>query len=286
VVNIQPVDMLYLIIAALYLVCVGLIYSIPNAAFNEAHRNRENHRQTSLREADLKAALRSFWRDLVGGWHIIRMDRILFFSVVQLSIVGIIMQLIGALAATFTKVYLNQPSQNMALVLAPAAVGLVGASALMSRITERVGKVRLAFVGLLSLAIGFGILPLIYWLARWINPAVGTAAPLFFGLILLIVFILGIAMAAVNIPTQTMMQERAPEDGRARVLSLQYMLFSAGTIPTLLFAGSFVGLIGFNQTVLVVAFGIFLFWLWGVRYLYSHSATAQEVHAINSHERA
>ncbi|HWS82650.1 MAG TPA: MFS transporter, partial [Ktedonobacteraceae bacterium] len=209
----------------------------------------------------------TLWRDMVGGWHIVRMDRLLFFSVVQLSIVGIIMQLIGALAGTFVKVILARPTEDMSIVLAPAAIGLVGASVLMPRFIERVGKIRLTFIGLIGLAVGFALLPVSHWVALYLDPVRGARDPLLFWAVILIVFGLGVAMACVNIPTGTMMQEQAPEEGRARVISLQFMLYSAGTIPVLLFAGVTAQLLGFGQIVLIISAGILLFCLWGGYYL-------------------
>ncbi len=260
--DILPTSMVFVVIAFFYAVCTILILLIPEQAFHETHLHKQGKNSMSLRKA-----LETLWRDMMEGWHIVRMDRLLFFSVVQLSIVGIIMQLIGALAGTFVKVILARPTEDMSIVLAPAAIGLVGASVLMSRITERVGKIRLTFIGLIGLAVGFTLVPVSHWVALYLDPIQGSRDPLLFWVVILIVFGLGVAMACVNIPTTTMMQERAPEEGRARVISLQFMLYSAGTIPVLLFAGVIAQLFGFGQIVLIVSASILLFCLWGRHYL-------------------
>lgn len=261
--DILPTYMVFVVVAFFYGVCTILILFIPERAFHETHLLQKQG-ETSM---SLRKALETLWRDMVGGWHIVRMDRLLFFSVVQLSIVGIIMQLIGALAGTFVKVILARPTEDMSIVLAPAAIGLVGASVLMPRFIERVGKIRLTFIGLIGLAVGFALLPVSHWLALSLDPARGARDPLLFWVVILIVFGLGVAMACVNIPTGTMMQEQAPEEGRARVISLQFMLYSAGTIPVLLFAGVTAQLLGFGQIVLIISASILLFCLWGGYYL-------------------
>jgi sulfite exporter TauE/SafE len=46
------------------------------------------------------------------------------------------------------------------------------------------------------------------------------------------------------------------------------MLYSAGTIPVLLFAGVIAQLFGFGQTVLIISASILLFCLWGGYYLH------------------
>ncbi|MDQ6662280.1 MAG: hypothetical protein M3Z24_15100, partial [Chloroflexota bacterium] len=81
-----------------------------------------------------------------------------------------------------------------------------------------------------------------------------------------LVFILGVAMACVNIPTQTMMQEHSPEQVRGRVFSLQFMIYNTGSIPILLFAGAFAQFIGFNQLIFLIAASLLGFCWWGVRY--------------------
>ncbi len=264
---ILPTDMLFIVVAFFYLICTILILLIPDQAFHEAHLQTENgNHGISL---SFGKALEALWHAMAEGWSIVCMDRLLFFSVVQLSIVGIIMQLIGALAGTFVKVILARPPQDMSIVLAPAAVGLLGASLLMPRFTAYVGKVRLTFIGLIGLAAGFILLPVSYWVAVYVDPVHGSSNPLLFWVVILLVFGLGVAMACVNVPTTTMMQERSPEEGRARVLSLQFMLYSIGTIPVLLFAGVTAQLFGFSSIVLIISASILVFCLWGRQYLYS-----------------
>lgn len=262
--DIIPTNMVFVIVAFFYAICAILILFIPSRAFHEAHLQKQSESSSlSLR------ILQTLWHDMMKGWHIVRMNRLLFFSVVQLSIVGIIMQLIGALAGTFVKVILARPTQDMSIVLAPAAIGLIGASVLMPRFIERVGKIRLTFIGLMGLAVGFVLLPISHWIALYLDHKHGSSDPLLFWVVILIVFGLGVAMACVNIPTTTIMQELAPEEGRARVLSLQFMLYSAGTIPVLLFTGIMAQLFGFGQIVLIISASILLFCLWGGYYLKS-----------------
>lgn len=277
--NVESTDMLFVIVAFAYLVCVALILLIPARDFREAHVQRHQRRGTHV---DIGNALSTLWNDMADGWLTVRADRLLFYSVIQLSVVGIIMLLIGELAGNFVQVVLHRPASEMALILAPAAVGLVGASALMPRITERVGKVRLTIIGFVVLAIGFFALIASSWLATRLDPKHGASSPLLFWSIILIVFVLGIAMASVNIPTQTMMQERAPEQGRARVLAFQFMLYNAGSIPILLFAGAIAQLIGFNQIVILISLGLLLFDWWGAWYV-CRSANEKATTNKNAH---
>ncbi|HEY4385979.1 MAG TPA: MFS transporter [Ktedonobacteraceae bacterium] len=261
--HVLPADMLFIVAAALYAVCAILILCIPSGALEETRLYAQKEEATVA----LRVALHSLWEDLVAGWRIISADGLLLYAVIQLSIVGILMLLIGELAGAFVSKFLHRSTQDMALVLAPAAVGLILASMLMPRITAYVGKLRLTIGGFVMLGVCFFLLPVLQWLAIHLDPLEGVQAPWLFWLTLLLVFLLGVAMSAVNIPTSTIMQERAPESGRARVLALQAMFYNAGSIPILLFAGAFAQLIGFSQLIVLIGAIMLIFCCWGSWYL-------------------
>lgn len=260
--HVQSIDMLFVMVALLYLVCAVLILCIPTRALDEEHLNQDRYSGTKAGQA-----LKKVWFEIVEGWRYVRSDRILFFSVVQLSVVGNIMLLIGELAGTVVQQVLHHPAADMALILAPAAIGLVGASIIMPRITALVGKVRLTTVGFVMLAVGFTLLPVTQKLASYLYGEMGASSPLLLWTTMLLVFLLGLATACVNIPTQTMMQEHAPEEVRGRVLSLQFMMYNTGSIPILLFAGFFAQFIGLNWLIFLVSASLLLFCWWGSWYV-------------------
>lgn len=257
--HVQSIDVLFALVAFLYLVCAVLILCIPARAFDEEHLKKRGENT----EAEAGKALGKVWAEIVEGWRIVRNDRLLFFSVIQLSVVGNIMLLIGEVAGTFVQQVLHRPAADMALILAPAAIGLVGASAVMPRITKRVGKLRLTTVGFIVLGIGFSLLPVTQKLASYLYGEGGATSPLLLWITVLLVFFLGVAMACVNIPTQTIMQEQAPVEVRGRVLSLQFVMYNTGSIPILLFAGFFAQFLGFTWLVFLVSASLLLFCWWG-----------------------
>lgn len=262
---VASIDMLFVIVAVFYAVCMVLILLIPKRYFYQDHLHAVSVKTET--HFDMSQALHNLWRDLFEGWKIVRADRLLFFGVIQLSLAGIIMQLIGTLAPTFVQSILDRPAEDMSIVMAPAAVGLVGASVLLPRFTKHIGKIRMTLSGLIVLGVGFICLPLNQLLAQWLDPVHGPHSALLFWPMIVLVFVLGIAMAVMNIPAQTLVQERAPEEGRARVLSLQIMLYSVGTIPVLLFAGAFAQLIGLDPLIFLIAATMLLVCWWGSRYV-------------------
>jgi MFS family permease len=276
VLHVQSVDTLYIIATVFYIVCAGLILSIPDSAFHEEHVDEHRSKGTPR---GLHEILAELWRELVDGWEIVRADRLLFFSVVQLTVVSIIVLLIGELAPTFVEHVLDRPANQMAIILSPAGVGLVAASILMPRITARVSMVKLALFGVITLAVGFALIPVSQWFAWVLDPQNGPQSLLLLLITIALLLLIGVGMALVNIPTQTMMQEHAPDEGRARVLSLQFMLYNVGSIPVLLFSGVITQFLGFNRFILFVAFALVLLFWWGSRYV---KRKGHETHTLAS----
>ena len=95
----------------------------------------------------------------------------------------------------------------MAIVFAPAGVGLVVGSVIMPRILQRISKERAIFIGSLVIAVTIALLPLSTLLAHYLEKQGISSKPIFFGAVPLLMFIAGIAIDFINIPAQTAIQE-------------------------------------------------------------------------------
>src|SRR5713101_6481876 len=147
---------LYILIGVLYLVCAGLIGLIPASAFKKpVSVPRENIGSQSL------GAISNLWNEMRQGWRFMRREPKLFLPVIQLSFAGILLLVIGELASPVVTKLFQLPATSMALVFAPAGVGLVLGSIFMPRITQRLGKSHAVFIGTISLAITVTLLPLL-----------------------------------------------------------------------------------------------------------------------------
>jgi Na+/melibiose symporter-like transporter len=98
----------------------------------------------------------------------------------------------------------------------------------------------------------------------WSRLALPAEGVLF--LVAAITFVMGITLDMVNIPAQSVMLEHAPMEERARVFSFQSMLYNAGSIPVLLFAGVIADTLGIEPVMLLLAAAMLGFRQWAARY--------------------
>jgi len=260
-----PAEILYAIIAVLYLVSALLISLIPSKAFTE--RKHEKHEQTGT---DSIGALQNVWNEVREGWSFIRHNKQLFLAVIQLSFAGVLLLVIGELSTPLVTKLFNLPASSVAFVFAPAGVGLVAGSLVMPRILQRMSKERAIFIGNLVLAGTIVLLPLSYLLGHYIEKQGLSSKLIYLGAVPFFMFIAGVAIDFINIPAQTAIQESTPEWIKGRVLALQLMLYNAFSIPILLFIGGFADAFGIDKVIYLVSVIIICFGLWGRFYERKH----------------
>jgi MFS family permease len=260
-----PAEILYAIIAVLYLVSALLISLIPSKAFTE--RKHEKHEQTGT---DSIGALQNVWNEVREGWTFIRRNSQLFLAVIQLSFAGVLLLVIGELSTPLVTKLFNLPASSVAFVFAPAGVGLVAGSLVMPRILQRMSKERAIFIGNLVLAGTIVLLPLSYLLGHYIEKQGLSSKLIYLGAVPFFMFIAGVAIDFINIPAQTAIQESTPEWIKGRVLALQLMLYNAFSIPILLFIGGFADAFGIDKVIYLVSAIIICFGLWGRFYERKH----------------
>jgi len=262
---IYPVDVLYAIIGVLYLVCALLIALIPAENFKETrHENKEPIGTQSL------GAMRNVWNEVREGWSFIRHNKQLFLAVIQLSFAGVLLLVIGELATPLVTKLFKLPASAMAIVFAPAAIGLVLGSLFMPRILHRMGKSRAIFIGSIGLASTIVLLPLSTLLANFMQQHGLSSTPIYLGAVPLFMFLAGVGIDFINIPAQTAVQEYTPEWIKGRVLALQLMLLNACSIPVILFVGAFADAFGLPNVIYLICTTIIGFGIWGRYYERKH----------------
>jgi MFS family permease len=260
-ITIEPIEMLYAIIGALYLVCAGLIWLIPAERFSQ---------QRKITEPQPLGMVSKMWNEMRQGWSFVRRNPQLFLAVVQLSFAGVLLLVIGELATPIVTQLLLLSPNAMAFVFAPAGIGLVTGSILMPRIIRRLGKARAVLIGSGTLALATLLLPLVTILARTLQPHGWNTNPLLLSSVALLMLIAGFGLDLINIPANAAMQEQTPEWIKGRVLALQLMLYNLCSIPVILFIGAIADLFGLDRVLYLMSISIVTFGLWSVYFERKH----------------
>jgi len=202
-------------------------------------------------------------------WSYVGKDKPLLLALLQVSGVSIVLLAIGELAGPFVVNVLRLPVQLLPLIFAPAGIGLILGGALMPMLMRWLGINRTIAVGSIATATGLLLIPIgRFVLEHLALPAIGVLI-----FVAIVTFFIGAALDMVNIPAQTEMQERAPEEERGRIFSFQSMLYNAGSSPVLLFLGVIADTLGVETVLFLLAAGVLLFRVWAFWYARRASQT-------------
>ncbi|MFI5272856.1 MAG: MFS transporter [Ktedonobacterales bacterium] len=252
--DVQSIDSLFLLAAAFYLICSLLILTIPRAKF------QFNRRNTPLRRRH-EGQWRGIWRGVVESWNFMRHDRLLLNAVLQLCLGGTVVAVVATIAPQFVTEFFHKPKQYAALVLGPAGVGLVLGSALTPLVVRYVRYMRTVGAGVVLLALCAILLTLNQAIAAALHPQAWWSQPLYLVIAVGLIFLVGVALDLVNVPAQTLMQERSPDWIKGRILALQGMLLNALTVPSVIVIGLLADAFGLAPAMDILAVAIVLFGL-------------------------
>jgi MFS family permease len=247
-----PVETLFIVIAALYFVCVWLISRIPGDDLRtlpdeSGGRNKRPERPW----ADMWGAITQTMRYVVTR-------PLLTIALFQLSLAGVVTAVIAMIAPEFVHYYFGLPAASAALVFIPAGIGLVLGAAITPRIARRFRYTRLVGAGIaLVVLCALGIAFTRFVTATTWPENTWVQDPWYYGLILGLTFFLGVALDFINVPAQAKMQEFSDDYIKGRVLALQIMALNAITIPVILIIGYVADRTG-KVSVAVVLLAIFV----------------------------
>lgn len=256
-VTVDPHEMLFAVIGVSYVLCTLLILAIPHTSLSARVQSEQK-----LPRSPGKEMWAIVQRDVKGSWQFIRRDKQLFLSLLQVSFVSILLLVIGEQAGVFVQRILGLPVDDLTILFAPAGFGLVLGGLLMPLLARYLNKENIIKWGSFCTAAGLILLPA----SQIVTRQVSILQPWSLFIVGALAFILGAALSMVNIPAQTVMQERAPEEERARVLSFQFMFYNAGSIPVLLFAGVISDTLGIDTVMYGLGLAILVFQFWATRY--------------------
>ncbi len=264
-ITIEPVVSLFVIVTALYAVCAGLILSIPadrlratkltSAEMDEmAEISGVRRRQPHHDPESARAKLNSILSDIAASWRYIRQDATLHIAAWQLTIAGVVISVIATIAPRFVQDYFNLRPALAALVFLPAGVGLVLGSIVTPNVVRwlRYTRTIALGIGMLTasialLVVGRALAPFIYGHNQW------WGAWPYIAWMLLLTFLIGVGLDFVNVPAQTILQDRAPDWIKGRVLAVQYLMLYALTVVYVPIIGWLADNAGLSAALILVA---------------------------------
>lgn len=204
---------------------------------------------------------REVWQEIKDGWRYIRADPYITLAMVHLTLVATLVLLVAMLGPRYTVSVLGIRADDAVYVVAPAVLGVLVGTIVMSRLVNRLGKERVISIGLVVLGIGLLLLSTLHWLGdhipAWIPTALGIATlPRAAGLVpivMVLTAVLGLSVAMVIIPAQTVVMERAIPENRGRIFSVQLLLGNLAAILPLLFLAELADLVTVEAVMAIVA---------------------------------
>lgn len=228
--TVTSTESLFIVVALLYIACALLILSIPR------HRLRQIHLHP-VREKAQGRRLASIWAGIVESWRFVRRDRRLVQAVFQLCLGGTVIAIVATIAPTFVLAFFNRSAQYAALVFFPAGIGLVIGSALVPEFVKRLQYARTVTIGIVMLGLCAVVLPFTREVAISVMRVGWWNSWLYLGFAMFLIFLVGVALDLINVPAQTLLQERSPDWIKGRVLALQGMVLNGVTVPAVLIIG-------------------------------------------------
>lgn len=173
------------------------------------------------------ADLDVFWKELRRGFEFVKDQPPVWLPLLLIIGSQVFVTIVGVILPAFIRKSLDMEfSRATLLLIIPGGLGALTTTYFLPRVLPLMRKMTVIQVGLLlgGLALGlFALLPLLP------VPKVILAVP--------IAICLGVSIAAVTIPAQTLLQEKTPEWFRGRVYgSLGFLMTIATAIPVLLSA--------------------------------------------------
>jgi len=260
-VRILGIDRLFGTTAVLYLICAGIIMTLP---------------ATPVPARDLSAPkvgmMTTLWTDMKEGLTFILQDAVLMRAIGYLTLASTTFLMLASLGPEFVTGIMGLSKEDIGYLVAPAGIGVLTGVFLVSRMVRRVGRewlvdLSLVFAGLLL----FGLASTKDVLTA-IIPG-GPTVAIVTVVCAVLAYFLGLCNSFILVPSQTMLQERSHEEVRARVYATFFTISNTVAFIPIFFAAAFADLFGVVKVLIVVAVIVFSL---GATFLF-HRATGEHL---------
>lgn len=250
---------LYIVIFIFCVAAAALTYFLPQdrpADTAAARRQRgENVGVSAVASGATEIARSGFhaaWDELVEGGRFIRRDPVIVSAIIYWSIAIAVFMMLGTIGPLFLNKVLNIDQSRLFYILVPGGIGLVLGVIMVGKISNPNNREKMINWGLMAAGITLVVFSLAYPVLAGIYKLSNhiPSEPVVLALMGLITLVLGLSNSFISVPAQTALQERSPEDIRARVFSAFYTVQNVIIIVPVLLAGVLADSFGYIQTVI------------------------------------
>jgi hypothetical protein len=276
-VNIAGVDALFVACGLLLLLCGGLCWPLPSQPGEPSVPGAQK--------------LKEFWVDVKEVADFIRRGPVVQWAIGVWTLGAILGIVVAMLAPGFAVSVLGIRAEDSVFVLAPAGVGMVLCTAILSRWGHGWNKFRLVNGGLAVVSVAILALGLMgpLWRRAFGTLQAGAFDPHHIGGMIAITMplalVAGLGFVCMIVPAQTIIQERAPGAIRGRVFSIQFMLSNVLSVLPLIFLGELADIFGVSETLTGLAATLILIVALSIRVSRANSDSTDQAPAAESQPR-
>jgi len=181
----------------------------------------------------------AFRADIRDGWRTIARDRLLGLVIAQVTLAGVLLLVLLSLVPGLLARHLGMGIEDAPFLILPGGIGFVVGLFLLGRLERRLSRTRWIAGGLIGVGTSIVLLA--------ISSSRGEASSL--GLMVALIVGIGLGLAAVVVPSRTVIQERPPAEMRGRVVAAQLALGNAAAIVPLLLGGALADRMGIQPVI-------------------------------------
>lgn len=234
-------DMPFILASFLLLGAAAIVYFLPN--FDGKKRNNIDSSS-------------DFWNQFKEGYSFIRTNPVIFFPLILLVFAQVIVTPLILLVPSYATQILGLELLDVGLaIILPFGLGALIGIQLVVLLLRKVRKRRL-----INFALG--------WAAFWLFILSMVVPHLRFGRLLLAmlsVFFLGLSYVALIVPSQTLVQEKTPEEFRGRVFGALGFLVNLAAILPILLTATIADVLGTTWTMFLFALIMAVLWLYSLK---------------------
>ncbi|MGB3304984.1 MAG: MFS transporter [Thermomicrobiales bacterium] len=240
-VKVLGIDRLFVVSIVLYLVCAGIVLTLPKTPVQALRED--------LRSLGLMSRL---WTDLKEGLIFILQDPTLMRAIGYLTLASTTFLLLASLGPEFVTAVIGLTKEDIGYLVAPAGLGVLSGVFLVSRMVRRFGREWLVDLALVAAGLFLFLLAITRGALTAMIPGTPSVV-LVASVCAVFAYALGLCNAFVLVPSQTMLQERSHEEVRARVYATFFTISNTVAFIPIFFAAASADLFGVVHVLIVVA---------------------------------